>query len=143
MDKSAGEKVSVPAKGAWGKLAVAGGLLGAVFLWSYWPALGALVDTWNHVQDYSHGYLVLPLAVLFLWARRDRMPAVAAGLAWPGLAGHSMGLAWGFFSCSWRWPPGICAASSRVSTAGDAGARRVRGWVRCMVFRKSAMLTRV
>jgi exosortase len=86
MDKSAGEKVSVPAKGAWGKLAVAGGLLGAVFLWSYWPALGALVDTWNHVQDYSHGYLVLPLAVLFLWARRDRMPAVVAGLAWPGLA---------------------------------------------------------
>jgi exosortase len=40
---------------------------------------------WNHVQDYSHGYLVAPLAVLFLWARRDRMPIVATGLAWPGL----------------------------------------------------------
>jgi exosortase len=49
------------------------------------------------VQDYSHGYLVAPLAVYFLWARRDRMPAATTttmgtwcptwcpGLAWPGL----------------------------------------------------------
>jgi exosortase len=43
------------------------------------------VDTWNHVQDYGHGYLVAPLAVLFLFARRDRMPAAADGPGWPGL----------------------------------------------------------
>ena len=58
---------------------------GAAFLWSYWPTLCGLVNMWNHVQDYSHGYLVAPLAVFFLWARRDRMPAPATGLAWPGL----------------------------------------------------------
>jgi exosortase len=65
---------------------IAGGcLLAAAFLWSYWPALGALADTWNHVPDYSHGYLVPPLALIILWARRDRMPAPAAELSWPGL----------------------------------------------------------
>jgi exosortase len=67
------------------KLTAVGGLLAAAFLWSYWPTLSGLADMWNHVQDYSHGYLVAPLAVLFLWARRDRMPMVATGLAWPGL----------------------------------------------------------
>ncbi len=67
------------------KLAAVCGLLGATFLWSYWSTLAVLVDIWNRVPDYSHGFLVAPLALLFLWARRDRMPAVAAGLAWPGL----------------------------------------------------------
>ncbi len=75
----------VPTTWPWPRLAAVGGLLGAAFVWSYWPTLGSLADTWNHVQDYSHGYLVAPLAVYFLWARRDRMPAPSAGLAWPGL----------------------------------------------------------
>ena len=63
-------------------------LLGAV-MWSYWPTLGQLVATWSSQADYSHGFLVLPLAVLFLWLRRDRRPsqwrpAVGWGLAVPG-----------------------------------------------------------
>ena len=78
-----------------------GGLLAAVFFWSYWPTLRELVNTWNHVPDYSHGYLVAPLAVLFLWARRDRMPtaatpAAAASPAWPGLVLVAIGLAMRF-----------------------------------------------
>jgi exosortase len=44
-----------------------------------------LEDLWRHVQDYSHGYIVMPLAIVILWARRDRLPAPSAGLEWPGL----------------------------------------------------------
>jgi len=76
---------SVSAQETWPRLAATGGLLGAGFLWAYWPVLCGLAWTWNRVPDYSHGYLVAPLAVFFLWVRRDRMPAMAAGLAWPGL----------------------------------------------------------
>ena len=57
----------------------------AAFFWSYWPTLGSIVQVWDHVQDYSHGYLVPPLALFFLWARRHRMPAASAGVAWAGL----------------------------------------------------------
>ncbi len=64
---------------------VGAGLLGIAFFWSYWPTLCVLVDTWNRVPDYSHGYLVAPLALFFLWAHRDRMPAASANLAWVGL----------------------------------------------------------
>ena len=53
-------------------------VLGAVFVWSYWPTLRMLENLWRYVQDYSHGYIVVPLAIAILWARRDRLPAPAA-----------------------------------------------------------------
>jgi len=60
-------------------------VLGAVFAWAYWPTLVGLVHAWNSNPDYSHGFFVAPLAVLFLWIRRDRYPGAAGHLAWPGL----------------------------------------------------------
>ncbi len=68
------------------KLAIVGSVLAAVFAWAYWPTLVGLARAWERQPDYSHGYLVLPLALYFLWARRERFPGVAAGFAWPGLA---------------------------------------------------------
>jgi exosortase len=65
--------------------AVAGCLLGAAFLWSYWHAIGSLLTTWYNVPDYSHGFLVPPLAVFILWVRRDRMPLPSTKVAWLGL----------------------------------------------------------
>ncbi len=67
-----------------------------MFVWSYWPTLRTLEDLWRHVQDYSHGYMVIPLAFVILWARRDRLPAPAAGLAWPGLAFVALSVAMRF-----------------------------------------------
>jgi exosortase len=48
----------------------------ATGIWSYWPTLLNLANTWSRVTDYSHGFLVLPIAAFFLWARRDVRPAV-------------------------------------------------------------------
>jgi exosortase len=61
------------------------GLLIACFLWAYWPTLTALVATWSRVPDYSHGFFVVPLAVLFLWARRDLLPVARGKLVSLGL----------------------------------------------------------
>jgi exosortase len=33
-----------------------------------------LVAAWNREPDYSHGFFVAPLAILFLWTRRDLYP---------------------------------------------------------------------
>jgi exosortase len=60
-------------------------LLALAFAWSYWPTLALLVDSWNRIPDYSHGYLVVPIAILFLWVRRDKCPGLAQKLAWAGL----------------------------------------------------------
>jgi exosortase len=60
-------------------------VLGSVFLWAYWPTILDLIQAWNSEADYSHGYLVVPFALYFLWARRDSFPGVSAGVRWPGL----------------------------------------------------------
>lgn len=57
----------------------------AVFLWCYGTNLLQLVDAWETEPDYSHGYLVIPIAALFLWARRERRPAVQRVPDWLGL----------------------------------------------------------
>ncbi len=43
---------------------------------SYWPTLMQLVRTWDREPDYSHGFLVVPLAVWFLWLRRASFPGL-------------------------------------------------------------------
>lgn len=68
-------------------------VLTVVFFWSYWPTLAELVSRWHAVADYSHGYLVPPLAVGFLWFRRDRFPRGARGLGWAALVLLGIGLA--------------------------------------------------
>jgi exosortase len=50
----------------------------ALGLWAYWTTFLELVDTWNREQDYSHGFLVIPLALVFLWLRRSSFPGLAA-----------------------------------------------------------------
>jgi exosortase len=61
-----------PIKPAW---LWAGGLaMLAVFLWSYWPTLNRVVHAWSQQPDYSHGFLVLPIAIFFLWFRRQSFP---------------------------------------------------------------------
>ena len=85
-------------KDQWPKLAAGGVILAATFAWAYWPTLVDLVRTWDREPDYSHGYFVVPLALYFLWARRDRFPGLAAKWAWPGLVliGLSIGVRmWG------------------------------------------------
>ncbi|MEX2119538.1 MAG: exosortase/archaeosortase family protein [Pirellulales bacterium] len=61
------------------------GLLGSVFVWSYWPILAQLLKAWRLEPDYSHGFLVVPVALYFLWARRDLRPAADGRMAWGGL----------------------------------------------------------
>lgn len=74
----------------WLPMAVGLACLG-VGVWAYWPTLQGLVHTWNTVPDYSHGFLVIPLAIVFLVVRQKSCPGVgpsspAVGLPLLGLA---------------------------------------------------------
>lgn len=73
---------------------VVGAILTGMFGWAYWPTLAGLVNQWDSQPDYSHGYFVVPLALYFLWARKDRFPGASQGIAWAGLilVGASIGL---------------------------------------------------
>lgn len=57
----------------------------APFVWAYWPTILKLVDTWESQPDYSHGYLVIPIACALVWSRWDMRPLVSPKIEWSGL----------------------------------------------------------
>jgi exosortase len=59
-------------------------LVTAAFLWANWTSLDELVHTWDREPDYSHGYLVGPIAILIVWFRRDRFPQSSNVPGWGG-----------------------------------------------------------
>jgi exosortase len=69
--------------------------------WAYLPTLRALVEAWEKVPNYSHGYLVAPLAILFLVLRRSRFPK--ADFPAYGLGGGLLALAFAMRYASGRF----------------------------------------
>ncbi len=73
--------------GAYLKTACACGVaMLAVMLWAYWPTLSEVMAAWNSQPDYSHGFLVAPLGIVFLWIRRDGFPRESVHPSFTGLA---------------------------------------------------------
>ena len=67
------------------RLAVVAFLLIPVLLFAYYPTVTEIVSIWYRVQDYSHGFLIIPLVIYFLWIRFDTYPGTFKGLDWLGL----------------------------------------------------------
>ena len=57
---------------------VALGVLLTSFVVLYWPVLRKLVYDWWADENYSHGFIIVPLAAFFVWERRDRLAALPA-----------------------------------------------------------------
>jgi exosortase len=69
-----------PAQGDWRLALAAGAACLAVGIWAYWSTLWALVEVWNREPDYSHGFLVAPLAIVFLVVQRVYYPQSYPGI---------------------------------------------------------------
>lgn len=52
---------------------LASGFVFLAFLWSYWPGIMDLWNTWQRSDEYSSGLLVPFLAVYILWSRRQQI----------------------------------------------------------------------
>jgi len=51
-------------------------LVAAGFGLLYWPVIVKLVSDWYHDDNYSHGFLIVPLALYFVWERREKLRAI-------------------------------------------------------------------
>ncbi len=80
---------ATPAEPAWTPsvvdLAIAGLLLLATGFMLFGTDFSALVEAWIREEDYSHGFLVIPMALVLLWMRRDSFPEASQAPAWFGL----------------------------------------------------------
>lgn len=79
---TAGKAAQIPLQWLW----VATAVLLPLTLWAYWPTLVWMEDQWRHEPDYSHGYLVIPLALLLLHYRREMFPGFAPRISWGGIS---------------------------------------------------------
>ena len=53
--------------------------------WAYWPTLVNVYRSWTSNPDYAHGFLVIPIALAFLWSRRDLLGARLLGYPLGGI----------------------------------------------------------
>lgn len=55
------------------------------------PILYYMVIHWRTVDDYSHGFLIAPLAIYFAWERRGKLTRVPISPSWWGLVPLALG----------------------------------------------------
>lgn len=82
VDANIGERTQVDARGHYPLVQAAVLFIGGL---AYWPTLRGIVSTWSSNADYSHGFLVVPIAIALLWSRRDVLPSCGQSIAWDGL----------------------------------------------------------
>jgi len=58
----------------------------------YWQVFERLVDAWIVDGNYSHGFLILPIAGYFVWERREKLLAAPIQPSWFGLVVFAGGI---------------------------------------------------
>ena len=62
------------------------------FLLVFWQVFVRLIDAWIVDGNYSHGWLIIPIALYFVWERRQKLAAVPVQPSWFGLVFIAGGL---------------------------------------------------
>lgn len=81
LPNPAASRPALPGRGL-----VVAAVLGLALIASYAPSFRLLMIQWEH-PEYSHGYLVAPIALAILWMRRRELARVPVRPAWPGWLG--------------------------------------------------------
>jgi hypothetical protein len=68
-----------------GKTVAAIAALLASFIVLFYPVLTKLVYDWSHDDNYSHGFLIVPIAGYFVWERRHALARLPLKGSWLGL----------------------------------------------------------
>lgn len=61
-------------------------LLAASFAYLYQHVIAKLVHDWGHDDNYSHGFLIVPIALFFIWERRAKLKEATPKPSFTGLA---------------------------------------------------------
>jgi exosortase len=59
------------------KIAALALIFAGCFAYLYHHVIGKLVNDWYADENYSHGFLIIPIALYFLWERRAKLKAAA------------------------------------------------------------------
>ena len=74
------------------------------FLWAYFPTFALLQREWERLPDYSHGYLVIPFALVLGWLRKESMPSFSPGFSIFGLGVIALAVAMRWVGDAYFYP---------------------------------------
>jgi exosortase len=77
-------------------IAVAAAATAAAIAWSYFPSFAYLARWWED-PNYSHGWLIAPIALFILWQRREMLPAITIRHRWWNFLPLALLLAWRYW----------------------------------------------
>jgi exosortase len=105
-------------------IAAAAAVTAAAVAWSYYPNLTYLARFWED-PNYSHGWLIVPIALFILWNRREMLPAVAIRHRWWNFLPLALIAAWRYwlYETNDQW---LEAATLPLTVA--AATLAVGGW---------------
>jgi len=98
--------------------------------WAYASSLASLVERWRRDDNYSHGFFVVPIAVLILWRRRGRLDLEAVAPTWWGFLPLVMilaGRAW-LYERNDLWLESATLPMAAASVILAIGGRALIGW---------------
>ncbi len=64
---------------------ILGSALLATLVLAYLPVLKGLVSVWKSSDDYSHGFLILPISLFILWQKKRALKKLPISPSWAGL----------------------------------------------------------
>lgn len=54
-------------------------ILLSLFILVYFPVLRNLVSAWNNSEEYSHGFLIVPISIYIIWAKKKKLSDIPVG----------------------------------------------------------------
>ena len=60
-------------------------ILLAGFILAYYPVLIGLVNAWKGSDEYSHGFLIIPISAYIIWQKKNALSRVAFRPSWIGI----------------------------------------------------------
>ena len=78
-------RLPIDATFEWTRLLMLAAVMVPLCIWASYPSWASMVYEWSHTDDYSHGFLVVPATILFLYMRLDTYPGTRYKLDWVGL----------------------------------------------------------
>jgi exosortase len=65
---------------------ILGAILFSVFIFVYFPVWKNLILAWNNSEEYSHGFLIVPISLYIIWSKRKKLSEIPVKPSGWGLA---------------------------------------------------------
>ena len=60
-------------------------IIASLLAFTFWEGLVYMVNSWSGSEEYSHGFLIAPIAAFLIWQKKDELERIDFRGAWFGV----------------------------------------------------------